>query len=147
MSNGLNLTTRLSAYYQSDSINSVTDNTLQDTFDGFSIWNIGTTLSNESWSASLYVKNIGNENAVNSVLSDSVPANTTYVPDSTTLNGTPVADVTTGVSPLQGGLTINAPEDTTARVMNADPTGTIPSSVATVTRPMTEEYSCIGCNA
>ena len=64
MSNGLNLTTRLSAYYQSDSINSVTDNTLQDKFDGFSIWNIGTTLSNESWSASLYVKNIGNDQAI-----------------------------------------------------------------------------------
>jgi len=64
MSNGLNLTTRLSAYYQSDSINSVVDSTLQDTFDGFSIWNIGTTLSNESWSASLYVKNIGNDQAI-----------------------------------------------------------------------------------
>lgn len=64
MSNGLNLTTRLSAYYQSDSINSVTDTTLQDTFDGFSIWNIGATLSNESWSASLYVKNIGNDQAI-----------------------------------------------------------------------------------
>jgi len=64
MANGLNLTTRLSAYYQSDSINSVTDTTLQDTFDGFSIWNIGTTLGNESWSASLYVKNIGNDQAI-----------------------------------------------------------------------------------
>ena len=64
LSNGLNLATRLSAYYQSDSINSVTDNTLQDTFDGFSIWNIGTTLSNENWSASLYVKNIGNDQAI-----------------------------------------------------------------------------------
>ena len=64
MSNGLNLTTRLSAYYQSDSINSVTDNTLQDKFDGFSIWNLGTTLSSESWSASLYVKNLGNSKAI-----------------------------------------------------------------------------------
>ena len=92
-----------------------------------------TLLAGDILRYTITVKNIGNENAVNSVLSDSVPANTTYVPDSTTLNGTPVADVTTGVSPLQGGLTINAPEDTTARVMNADPTGTIPSSVATVT--------------
>ena len=64
MSNGLSLSTRLSAYYQSDSINSVTDTTLQDTFDGFSLWNVGATLSNESWSASLYVKNIGNDQAI-----------------------------------------------------------------------------------
>jgi hypothetical protein len=42
----------------------VTDTTLQDTFGGFSIWNIGATLSNESWSASLYVKNIGNDQAI-----------------------------------------------------------------------------------
>ena len=64
MSNGLNLTTRLSGYYQSDTINSVTDNTLQDKFEGFSIWNIGTTLSNENWSAALFVKNLGNNQAI-----------------------------------------------------------------------------------
>ena len=64
MSNGLNLTTRLSAYYQSDSINSVTDDTLQDKFEGFSIWNLGTTLSNENWSASLFVKNLSNSQAI-----------------------------------------------------------------------------------
>lgn len=64
MSNGLNLTTRLSGYYQSDSINSVTDNTLQDKFSGFSIWNVAATLGDESWSATLYVKNIGNDQAI-----------------------------------------------------------------------------------
>ena len=59
-----------------------------------------TLLAGDILRYTITVKNIGNENAVNSVLSDSVPANTTYVPDSTTLNSTPLADVTTGVSPL-----------------------------------------------
>ncbi len=64
MSNGLSLTTRISGYYQSDSINSVTDTTVQDTFGGFSLWNLQATLSSENWSAALFVKNIGDEQAV-----------------------------------------------------------------------------------
>ena len=64
LSNGLSLTTRLSGYYQSDSINSVTDTTLQDTFGGFSIWNLGATLASDSWSASLFVKNLGDDQGV-----------------------------------------------------------------------------------
>jgi outer membrane receptor protein involved in Fe transport len=64
MSNGLNLMTRLSAYYQSDSINSVQDNTIQDKFGGFSLWNFQATLSSENWSAAFFVKNIGDEQAV-----------------------------------------------------------------------------------
>jgi outer membrane receptor protein involved in Fe transport len=64
MSNGLSLMTRLSAYYQSDSINSVQDNTTQDKFGGFSLWNFQATLSSENWSAAFFVKNIGDEQAV-----------------------------------------------------------------------------------
>ena len=64
MANGLSLSTRLSAYYQSDSINSVQDTTIQDRFSGFSLWNFQTTLSSENWSAALFVKNIGDEQAV-----------------------------------------------------------------------------------
>jgi hypothetical protein len=64
MSNGLNLTTRLSAYYQSDSINSVQDTSIQATFDGFSLWNFQTTLNSDTWSAALFIKNIGDEQAV-----------------------------------------------------------------------------------
>ena len=64
MSNGMSLTTRLSAYYQSDSINSVQDNTIQDKFGGFSLWNFQATLSSDSWSAAFFVKNIGDEQAV-----------------------------------------------------------------------------------
>jgi len=64
LSNGLSLTTRLSGYYQSDSINSVQDNTIQDEFGGFSLWNLQATLGSENWSAALYVKNISDEQAV-----------------------------------------------------------------------------------
>lgn len=64
MTNGMNLATRISGYYQSDSINSIQDNTIQDTFSGFSIWNFSTTLSNENWSAAFYVKNLGDEQGV-----------------------------------------------------------------------------------
>lgn len=67
----------------------------------------------------LTVKNIGTENAVDVLLRDQVPANTTYVPNSTTLNGAAVADVDGG-SPLAAGLLINAPENDTAGFMRAD---------------------------
>jgi len=64
MSNGMGLTTRLSGYYQSDSINSVEDTSIQAKFDGFSLWNFQTTLNSDNWSAALFVKNIGDEQAV-----------------------------------------------------------------------------------
>jgi uncharacterized repeat protein (TIGR01451 family)/fimbrial isopeptide formation D2 family protein len=77
-------------------------------------------------------KNIGVENAINSLLRDHVPANTTYVANSTTLNGNPIADPAAGVSPLQDGILINAPEDLTPGNMRADP-GTTTANVATIT--------------
>ncbi len=76
-------------------------------------------------------KNIGVENAVNAVLRDQIPANTTYVANSTTLNGNPVADVG-GASPLQNGMLINAPEDATPGAMRADPAASA-NNVATIT--------------
>jgi len=66
------------------------------------------------------VKNIGNENAVNAKLVDNIPTNTTYVAGSTRLNGVLVADPSTNVSPLQSGMSINSPDDTTAGHMTAD---------------------------
>ncbi len=56
----------------------------------------------------LTVDNIGGEDAVEMTLRDQVPANTTYVPGSTTLNGVTVAD-SGGSSPLSAGLAINSP--------------------------------------
>ncbi len=77
-------------------------------------------------------KNIGVENAINTFLRDQVPANTTYVAGSTTLNGAVIADPAAGVSPLQNGILINAPEDPTPGTMRADASGTT-TNVATIT--------------
>src|SRR5215813_5044112 len=77
------------------------------------------------------VKNISNANAVNSVLRDTVPTNTTYVAGSTTLNGAAVADVA-GLSPLVNGMQINSPADPTPGSMPADASNN-PANVATIT--------------
>ena len=77
------------------------------------------------------MKNIGNADAVNVVLRDAVPANTTYVAGSTTLNGAAVADVA-GVSPLVNGMPINSPANPTPGSMPADASSN-PANVATIT--------------
>jgi len=77
------------------------------------------------------VQNIGTENATGVTLRDLIPANTSYVAKSTTLNGTPVADPGVGVSPLQNGLPINSPANQTAGAMSAGP-GSAAARTATV---------------
>ncbi len=77
------------------------------------------------------VKNTGTEDTVNTLLRDQLPANTTYVTGSTTLNGVVVNEPTVGVLPLQTGVFINAPENTTAGAMRADATATT-LNVATI---------------
>lgn len=77
------------------------------------------------------VQNIGTSNAVNVSLRDAIPANTTYVPGTTRLNGVLVADQA-GLSPLQNGMLIKAPEDTTLGEMAAVPSGTA-TNIATIT--------------
>jgi uncharacterized repeat protein (TIGR01451 family) len=79
------------------------------------------------------VKNIGDENAVNVVLRDAIPANTAYVAGSTALNGVLVADPAPGLSRLESGLLINAPEDATPGAMRADANPAATSNVATIT--------------
>jgi len=68
----------------------------------------------------LLVKNIGQENAVNVLLSDQIPANTSYVANTTTLNGVAVADPSAGISALAAGFLIHAPENSTAGFLRAD---------------------------
>ncbi|MGK0498394.1 MAG: outer membrane receptor protein involved in Fe transport [Oceanicoccus sp.] len=61
----MTLVTRLSGYYQSDSLNNVDDSsTQQETHDSFSIWSVTSTLRMDSWSVSLYAKNMFNEKGV-----------------------------------------------------------------------------------
>jgi len=63
-SGGLQLLSRINGYYQSDSINAITDDTLQDTFPSFSLWNASVTLSSEHWDVALYLKNMFDEQGV-----------------------------------------------------------------------------------
>jgi uncharacterized repeat protein (TIGR01451 family) len=88
-------------------------------------------LAGETLRYTITVKNIGNGNAVNVTLRDVVPANTTYVANSTTLNGTAVPD-SAGLSPLVNGMLIHSPADTTPGSMPADPSSD-PANVATIT--------------
>jgi len=80
----------------------------------------------------LTVKNIGQENAVNVQLSDQLPANTTYVASTTTLNGVAIADPAAGISALATGLLINALENTTTGFLRADASAAA-NNVATIT--------------
>lgn len=89
-------------------------------------------LAGETLHYTITVRNTGNEDAVSTLLRDQIPANTTYVAGSTTLNGAPVTDPSTGVSPLRDGLLINAPADTTTGAMPAD-VPTSANNVATIT--------------
>ena len=77
------------------------------------------------------MKNIGLADAVDVMLRDVVPANTTYVVGGATLNGKAVADVA-GVSPLVNSLRINSPANTTSGFMPADASSS-PANVATIT--------------
>ncbi|VAW66686.1 Conserved repeat domain protein, partial [hydrothermal vent metagenome] len=81
----------------------------------------------------IIAQNIGAEDSINTLLRDQIPANTRYVANSTTLNGVAVIDPSDGVSPLQDGLLINAPENLTTGFMRAadDPLATA-TNVATV---------------
>jgi len=68
----------------------------------------------------LRAQNTGAEDSVATLLRDQIPANTTYVAGSTTLNGVALTDPSKGVSPVEDGLLIHAPENSTAGFMQAD---------------------------
>jgi uncharacterized repeat protein (TIGR01451 family)/fimbrial isopeptide formation D2 family protein len=87
-------------------------------------------VSGDTLRYTITAQNIGAENAVNTILRDQIPANTSYVANSTTLNGTSVADPAAGVSPLQDGMLINAPEDPTPGNMRASSSST--TNIATI---------------
>ncbi len=90
-------------------------------------------LAGESLRYTITVQNIGTDNASEVRIVDLVPANTTYVAGSTTLNGAVIADNAAGTSALTDGILINAPQDTTAGVLNAG----VPNNVATITFDVT----------
>ncbi len=69
LNNGMQLTSVLSGYFQSDSLNSLGRTDESDPLysvaaadiDGFQLWNFTSTLRADAWTVSAYVKNIGNE--------------------------------------------------------------------------------------
>ncbi|WP_157046228.1 isopeptide-forming domain-containing fimbrial protein [Geotalea uraniireducens] len=91
-----------------------------------------TVMAGDTLAYTITVKNIGTENATGGTLRDLIPPNTTYVANSTTLNGAAVADPGAGVSALENGLSINSPANPTAGAMPAN-AGTTTTNVATVT--------------
>jgi len=93
-------------------------------------------LAGDTLRYTITVKNIGDENALNALLKDQIPANTTYVAGSTTLNGNTLTDPSTGGSPLQNGLLIYSPADTTPGHMPADASSST-ANVATITFDVT----------
>ncbi len=88
-------------------------------------------LAGERLRYTITVKNVGTDDVDDATLRDTVPANTTYVAGSTTLNGLALADGAGGTSPLGAGIPLNAPEDPTPGAMRADPSAT-PDNVATI---------------
>ena len=77
-------------------------------------------VSGDTLRYTIKVKNIGTEDSINSTIRDMLPANTTYVTGSTTLNGVAVTEPIPGTLPLQAGISINTPADTTVGKMIAD---------------------------
>jgi uncharacterized repeat protein (TIGR01451 family) len=59
-------------------------------------------------------RNIGNAPSTNTSLTDNIPENTTYVPNSTTLNGITIPDEN-GTTPLANGELINSPSQPIVR--------------------------------
>lgn len=90
------------------------------------------TVAGDTLRYTITVKNIGQDDSLNTLLRDQVPALTTYVADSVTLNGASVGAPDGGVSPLNNGILINAPENTTAGYMRAD-SDPAANNVATIT--------------
>ncbi len=89
-------------------------------------------LAGERLRYTITVKNIGTDNAVDARLRDALPLDTTYIPGSTTLNGTAIADAAGNTLPLTAGIDLYAPENTTPGAMRAD-ASTTTANVATVT--------------
>jgi uncharacterized repeat protein (TIGR01451 family) len=85
-------------------------------------------LAGETLRYTITVQNTGTDNASNVYIRDAVPASTTYVAGSTTLNGASVPDAAGG-SPLTDGIPVNAPQDPTPGNLNAAVAG----NVATIT--------------
>ena len=65
LTDSIEMNSRLSGYYQSDSVNSVQPTSqVYDEFGGFSIWNASTQFVQDNWALTVYIKNLTNEEGV-----------------------------------------------------------------------------------
>jgi len=71
LNNGIRWTSRLSAYYQASTRNAINDTpTFNVALGDFQLWNASTTFSNDGWSATLFVRNIFNEEGVTGLFTE-----------------------------------------------------------------------------
>jgi uncharacterized repeat protein (TIGR01451 family)/fimbrial isopeptide formation D2 family protein len=131
------------AQLTADNLASATSNetsTLISSAPSFQIWktsqdmtgDTNVLMAGDTLRYTITVKNIGSEDATGVSLRDLIPNHTTYLANTTRLNGVPVTDPTAGVSALQNGMLINAPADTTLGAMRAD-ASTSTANIATIT--------------
>jgi outer membrane receptor protein involved in Fe transport len=71
LSGGTQWVTRLSGYYQSETRNAINDSpTFNVELDGFALIDVSTTLLFNNWDATLFVRNIGNEEGVTGLFTE-----------------------------------------------------------------------------
>jgi iron complex outermembrane receptor protein len=64
LNNGWTMASRALGYYQGDSINSVQDTSIQETFDSFVLFNASIAIITDHWNFSLFAKNITNKEGI-----------------------------------------------------------------------------------
>ncbi|WOX07093.1 TonB-dependent receptor [Microbulbifer pacificus] len=69
-SDGIDWVSRANGYYQSDSENAIGSGVTAAKIDAFQLWGANTSLVAESWSATLFIKNIFNEDGVTGLLTE-----------------------------------------------------------------------------
>ncbi|WP_457095297.1 isopeptide-forming domain-containing fimbrial protein [Lysobacter sp. P5_B9] len=99
-------------------------------------------MAGDSLRYTITVRNTGTDHAHGVVLRDLVPANTTYVAGTTTLNGLTLADGPSG-SPLINGIGINSPVETTVGVIRADNPANAADNVVTITFNVTVDANAV----
>jgi iron complex outermembrane recepter protein len=71
LGNGMRWVSRIDAYYQSSTRNALNNSSRFNVkLDSFQLWNLGTTLSSNTWDASLFLRNIFNEEGVTGVFTE-----------------------------------------------------------------------------
>lgn len=71
LANGIEWVSRINGYYQSDSENAIGSGLTAAEIDAFQLWGLNTSLVADNWVASLFVKNVFNEEGVTGLITES----------------------------------------------------------------------------